>query len=105
MRSRLLPSPTRRGAFVYRIGMKALLLIGCLLVAGRAAAESCQVAGASLAFADAEAGKTLLASEDGFVRALSPFDRAARLKSDRDVDTGAYLRFVAAQARSWTAAE
>jgi hypothetical protein len=85
--------------------MRTLLLVCGLLGGGHALAEPCRVAGAALAFADGGAAKAILTTEDGFVRALSPFDRAARLKTDQDVATAAYLRFVGDQARSWTTDE
>jgi hypothetical protein len=77
----------------------------CVLASGRTLAEPCRVAGAALAFADGDTAKALLTTADEFVRALSPFDRAARLKTDQDVDTATFLRFVGNQARSWMAEE
>ena len=65
----------------------------------------CRVAGSALAFADGEAATRILAKEDDFVRAQSPFDRAARLKSDKPVDMQAYLRFLANSVRAWSTDE
>ena len=41
--------------------------------------------GPSFRFATADQGRRQLTTVDEFVRRLSPFDRAARLKTDRDV--------------------
>lgn len=55
-----------------------------------------------LVFASAEEAKSALTSRDDFVAALSPFDRASRLKTDQPVDEAAYLQFVGKQAMAWT---
>lgn len=48
----------------------------------------------------AEAGKILVARDD-FVQRMSPFDRAARLKTDRSVSEEAYLKFVGENILDW----
>jgi len=55
----------------------------------------------SIDFATAAHGRELLTKRDDFVMRMSPFDRAARMKTDQDVTEGAYLRFVAANVREW----
>ncbi len=50
--------------------------------------------GTSVVFATAEQAKEILTSRDDFVRCMSPFDRAARMKTDRDVSEEDYLEFV-----------
>jgi hypothetical protein len=42
---------------------------------------------------------------DEFVARMSPFDRAARMKSDKDVSEQDYLRFVASNVLAWTPGE
>ncbi len=81
----------------------ALLGVSSRVVAAQDAVEIRE--GVKVEFASAEACARLLASRDVFVRALSPFDRAARLKTDRDVSEAEYLAFVARQARDWTEGE
>src|SRR5215472_17728928 len=56
-------------------------------------------------FAGAAEGARVLSSPDVFVRAMSPYDRSARLKTDKDVPETEYLAFVARQARDWSPAE
>jgi hypothetical protein len=51
--------------------------------------------------ASIEAGRAVLGARDEFVSRLSPFDRAARLKSSRDVSEAEYLAFATAAAREW----
>jgi len=50
-------------------------------------------------------GRKALSARDGFIAALSPFDRAARLKSEREVGEKEFLAFVADQVRPWSEAE
>ncbi|HKD17675.1 MAG TPA: hypothetical protein VKG23_07375 [Thermoanaerobaculia bacterium] len=61
--------------------------------------------GTDVRFADAAEGARVLSSPDVFVRAMSPYDRSARLKTDKDVPETEYLAFVARQARDWSPAE
>jgi hypothetical protein len=72
------------------------------LCAALAVLLSCRdLAAAGLALATAADGKARLMQRDEFVERLSPFDRAARLKTDRPVDDAAYLAFVGASVRPW----
>lgn len=61
--------------------------------------------GTRVELATAVEGARLLSSRDAFVEEMSPFDRGARLKTDRDVSEAEYLAFAAKQARDWTATE
>ena len=61
--------------------------------------------GSKVRFATAAEGSRLLSARDVFVKAMSPFDRGARLKTDRDVSEVEYLAFVAKQPLEWTRAE
>ncbi len=56
----------------------------------------------SIDFATIAQGRELLTTRDDFVMRMSPFDRAARMKTDQDVTEDAYLRFVAANVREWS---
>lgn len=81
--------------------MKSLLLIPILL--GTAPlAIAVDSAPLPIEFATVEQGRQLLTTRDDFVTRLSPFDRAARLKTDREVSEQEYLEFVARQVREWT---
>jgi hypothetical protein len=61
--------------------------------------------GTRVELATAAQGVRLLSSRDAFVQEMSPFDRGARLKTDRDVSEAEYLAFAGKQARDWTATE
>ena len=56
-------------------------------------------------FATVEEAAGILTAPDDFVRRMSPFDRAARMKTDRDVSEEEYLKFVGASALAWNDAE
>jgi hypothetical protein len=56
-------------------------------------------------FAEANEAAAELERKDVFVESLSPFDRAARKKTDRPVSQEEFLRFVSQQALAWQTAE
>lgn len=59
----------------------------------------------TLIFAAVDDARKILTSRDDFVKRLSPFDRAARLKTDGEVSESHYLRFVGEQVREWSDSE
>ena len=48
----------------------------------------------SFRFASLDAGSAILGKKDEFIERLSPFDRSARLKTDRAVSEAEFLQFV-----------
>lgn len=52
-------------------------------------------------FASVAEGRSVVARADRFVRSLSPWDRQARLQTDRDVSTEEFLQFVAGEVLAW----
>src|SRR5262245_5632042 len=56
----------------------------------------------TLAFATVEQGQSMLTNRDDFVRRLSPFDRAARFKTDKLTSEGDFLTFVASNVRAFS---
>ena len=52
--------------------------------------------------ASIETARAVLGARDEFVARLSPFDRAARLKSATDVSEAEYLAFATAAGREWS---
>lgn len=59
----------------------------------------------TVAFATVEEGKEILTSRDDFVQRMSPFDRAARMKTDKDVSEKDYLEFVGKNVLAWNDTE
>jgi hypothetical protein len=56
----------------------------------------------SVNFITPERGKQILGTPDEFVKHMSPFDRAARLKTDRNVSEEEYLNFVKENVLPWS---
>lgn len=71
------------------LGMAMLLLI---------AAPACAL---QLSFASAKEAQRILATRDEFIARLSPFDRAARMKSNRDISEPQFLKFVGDATLEW----
>ncbi len=59
----------------------------------------------SIVFATIEESKKILTHRDEFVQRMSPFDRSARLKTDRTVSEKKYLAFVSENVLAWTDSE
>ena len=80
------------------------LLLACVpyLEAGRA---ELMLADTTLVFATVTEGQKVLGNRDDFVKQLSPFDRAVRLKTDREVSESEFLTFVRKQVLPWTKPE
>lgn len=81
-----------------------MLLIG-VAVQGVSRADVPLGPNTTAVFATAETGRELLTTRDEFVQRLSPFDRAARLKSADAVSEARYLEFVGNSVLEWTADE
>ncbi len=75
-----------------------LLSLSLLLLAGR-------LLGQELVFDTPSAARELLGKRDSFIERLSPFDRAARMKTNGPVDEALFLRFVADSVIEWKPGE
>jgi hypothetical protein len=62
-------------------------------------------AGTAIHFASPAEGSKILMVRDDFIRRLSPFDRAARVKVDRAVSEEEFLTFVGRNVAEWTKEE
>ncbi|QDU56017.1 eCIS core domain-containing protein [Aeoliella mucimassa] len=82
-----------------------LLIAGWLLTSSHGLAQLRLNDTTSLHFATAKQGREVLTARDDFVERLSPFDRAARLKSGEEVAEDQYLEFVGQQVREWSDVE
>lgn len=56
----------------------------------------------AVVFASVDQGKLILTAQDDFVRRMSPFDRAARMKTDREISEKTYLEFVGKSVLPWS---
>ncbi|MDR2013209.1 MAG: hypothetical protein LBQ20_09280 [Rhodanobacter sp.] len=73
------------------VGLAAVTLL--LLVA--------QVGAQELLFTSAQESRRILSTRDEFVQRMSPFDRAARMKTSSDISESQFLEFVASAALDW----
>ena len=71
------------------------------LAAGQPPAEIKLGERTTVVLATAEEAAKILTQRDDFVKRMSPFDRAARLKTDRDVPEEEYLKFVGKNVLDW----
>lgn len=78
------------------------LFLAVLLLVGSPLARARRAKRPVISFASAAEGRKILTTRDDFVARLSPFDRAARVGTDRDVSEQEYLRFVGANVQEWT---
>jgi len=83
--------------------LNAYLALAILAAPTLARAESSTLP--VISFASADEGRAVLTARDDFVTRLSPFDRAARLKTNRDVSEQEYLAFVSKNVLEWEADE
>ncbi|RIK72588.1 MAG: hypothetical protein DCC67_19065 [Planctomycetota bacterium] len=72
--------------------------IACLAPLGQA---QTRLGETEIVFATRDEAAALLSARDDFVQRMSPFDRAARLKTDAEVSEQQYLQFVARNVLSW----
>ena len=70
-----------------------------------AQAQTIDVGNVAFTFATVEEGVEILTTPDDFVQRLSPFDRSARLKTNRDVTEAEYLEFLSHNVLEWNDAE
>lgn len=84
---------------------RILVISVCLGILASAVRADVSLGDAKVHFASQTEGRRLLVTKDDFVRRLSPFDRAARLKVGRSVSEDEFLEFVGAAVLEWTKEE
>ena len=75
-----------------------LIASAVILVLG---ANASALGGPSFVFATVAEGKKVVTDRDDFVSRLSPFDRSARMKTDKEVSESDYLAFVGHNVLDW----
>lgn len=85
---------------------RTFLPLACLLLALGAVGQEIKLGDAvAVAFAREADARSVLTRRDEFIQALSPFDRAARMKLARAVTETEFLEFAGRSAREWSSAE
>ncbi len=85
---------------------RSIVVYGLVLsVVGTSGAQIKLSGDTTVTFATADEGRKILTTRDDFIRALSPFDRAVRVKTDKEVPEKEFLEFVGRSVLDWTEAE
>jgi len=85
---------------------RSIVVCGLVLSAAGACQAQITLSGAaSVTFATADEGRKILTTRDDFIRALGPFDRAARVKTADEVSEEAFLEFVGRNVLDWAEPE
>jgi len=85
---------------------RSIVMYGVALIAAGVCRGQIPLSGDTVVkFATAGEGREILTTRDDFIRAFSPFDRAARVKTDREVSEKEFLEFVGRSVLDWTEAE
>jgi hypothetical protein len=108
--------PKNRGSFAKETVQTAMLpfILAFMIVSPHATTYAAEDAtpstlpltkNAAMTFATAEQGQAVLSKRDRFVDAQSPWDRQARLKTNREVSVDEYLKFAAGEVIEWSDAD
>jgi hypothetical protein len=95
-------------SFSKEVDMKRLCLfifVICVLTSELSYAQISIGSGTTVLFATVDEAKEVLTRRDDFVGCMSPFDRAARMKTDADISENQYLEFVGNNVLAWGDAE
>lgn len=84
---------------------RSIISLFILLVLVYSVGADINLPGTTVVFTTVEQGKDVLCQKDDFVERMSPFDRAARMKTDRIVTEKVYLEFVGKNIQSWQSDE
>jgi hypothetical protein len=82
-----------------------LVLLFALSFTGRATVSVNLREGCAIRFASVGEGAEILGHKDDFIQRLSPFDRAARMKTDRSISEDEFLKFVKGSVLTWNESE
>jgi hypothetical protein len=87
--------------------MKILVLaaFACICLMPCGASADLELGKTGVHFATQIEGKQILTAKDDFVQRLSPFDRSARMKTDKAVSEAEFLQFVGRNVTDWTTEE
>ncbi len=82
-----------------------LAAIVCICLLPCRAPADVPLGSATVHFATQSEGRQILAAKDDFIQRLSPFDRSARMKTDKAVAEAEFLQFVGRNVIDWTREE
>jgi hypothetical protein len=82
-----------------------LATLACICILACRASADIPLGGSSVHFATQSEGRQILTKKDEFIQRLGPFDRSARMKTDKAVSEDEFLRFVKRNVIDWTEEE
>jgi Domain of unknown function (DUF4157) len=81
------------------------LALACICLLPCRASAELHLANAEVHFASRNEGRRILVAKDDFIQHLGPFDRSARMKTEKAVSEDEFLRFVGRNVVDWTKEE
>lgn len=84
---------------------RSLAILACIGLLPCRVSADLTLGSAKVHFASQIEGRKILTEKDDFIRRLSPFDRSARMKTDKAVSEAEFLQFVGKNVLDWTKEE
>jgi len=81
---------------------RLLAALACVCVLPCRASADLPLGGTTVHFASQSEGRQILTTKDEFIQRLSPFDRSARMKTDKAVSEDELLAFIGRNVEEWT---
>ena len=92
-----------RGVFLGRpMNSCFLSALACVCILPCRASADLQLGNTTVHFASQSEGRQILVAKDEFIQRLSPFDRSARLKTNKTVSEAELLEFIGRNVVDWT---
>ncbi|HEX7517069.1 MAG TPA: hypothetical protein VF345_07255 [Chthoniobacterales bacterium] len=82
-----------------------LAALACVCILSCRASAGLPLGGAKVHFASQSEGRQILTAKDDFIQRLGPFDRSARMKTDKAISETEFLEFVRRNVVDWTTEE
>jgi hypothetical protein len=82
-----------------------LVALACICILPCRISADLPLGSTKLHFASQSEGKQVLVAKDDFIQRLSPFDRSARMKTDKAVSEAELLEFIGTNVADWTREE
>jgi hypothetical protein len=82
-----------------------LATLACIFILACRVSADVQLERTTVHFATQTEGRQILTAKDDFIQRLSPFDRSARMKTDKAISEDEFLQFVGRNVIDWTQEE
>lgn len=81
---------------------RVLAALACVCLLSCRASADVPLGNTTTHFASQSEGRQTLTEKDDFIQRLSPFDRSARMKTDKTISEGELLEFIRTNVLDWT---